>query len=427
MVFRLIPEYLLYVNGKRVVVLALAALVCATAAGAALQFKPAKHRKPPDLTKYGWVPTPLRIIAFVPSDFPRAKRLARFPQAIVHSTWLNRLEKAYSIPTSPAPIAHGYIVSDMPKLPGKDTVTSSDFDGWLLGKMATLGIPHKPAYQTIFILFARCNAPQSLDGYGCVSHHPKPAVNPLFGSLDSYALSLHAAPANTDSSQNAMSSTATHELGEAVTNTKTNSWRLTAADKDHPWDPLAPNPADSQKGYFGTSPFVEDEAGGNIESADMLSGSRWFESYKGVRYQYTRIYSKYANDHRDDPGIPPSPYPYYNAETKSDWYYLAHGKSKTVTVTGWSTKKLPKWNVIADMHAWEHSSSRGGATPVPPFCSLPKTSFTIGNGGTFSLKVTAKNSAKKNTWCVVRLVSQPVTAIANGDVSHRWYVGFIIS
>ena len=427
MVHRLSLSYFPHVTGKRVVVLALAALVCATAAGAALQFKPAKHRKPPDLTKYGWVPTPLRIIAFVPSDFPRASRLKKFPQAIVHSKWLKRLEEAYSVPTSPAPIGHGYIVTDMPKLPKKDSVTSSDFDGWLIGKMATLGIPPRPAYQTVFILFARCNAPQSLDGFGCVSHHPKPAGGPQFGSLDSYALSLNAAPANTDSSQDALTGTAIHELAEAVTNTKTNSWHLTAADKDHPWGPLVPNPADSQKGYFGTSPFVEDEAGGNIESADMLAGSNWFESYKGVRYRYVRIYSKYANDHRDDPGVPPTPHPFYNVQPKSDWYFVKPGKSKTVTVTGWSTKSLPKWNVTADMHAWENSSSRGGATPVPAFCSLPKTSFAVGNRGTFNLKVTAKGSAKKNTWCVVRLVSAPVKPSANGDTDHRWYVGFIVS
>jgi hypothetical protein len=95
-------------------------------------------------------------------------------------------------------------------------------------------------------------------------------------------------------------------------------------------------------------------------------------------------------------------------------------------VTGWSTKKLPKWHVTADMHAWEHSSSRDGATPVPAFCSLAKTTFTVGNAGTFDLKVSAKQSAKKDTWCVVRLVSAPVTPPANGDASHRWYVGFVI-
>ena len=79
------------------------------------------------------------------------------------------------------------------------------------------------------------------------------------------------------------------------------------------------------------------------------------------------------------------------------------------------------------MHAWEDSSARGGATAVPAYCSLAKTSFKVGNRGTFKLKVTAKASAKKNNWCVVRLVSQPVKASANGDTNHRWYVGFIVS
>jgi hypothetical protein len=288
------------------------------------------------------------------------------------------------------------------------------------------GIPVRPSYQTIFILFARCNSPQSLDGFGCVSHHPEVVGGALFGPLDSYALSLNSAPSNTDSSQNALTGTAIHELGEAITDSGPHGWHLTSADKDHPWGILLPNPTDSQKGYFGTSPFVEDEGGGYIESADMLAGSRWFETYNGVRYQYVRIYSKYANDHRDDPGVPPTPHPFYNAQPKSDWYFVTHGKSKTVIVTGWSTKQLPKWDVTADMHAWEGSSSRGGAAPVPAFCSLSKTSFVVGTRGTFNLKVTAKGSAKKNTWCVVRLVSAPVTPSANGDASHRWYVGFIV-
>lgn len=413
-------------TGKRVAALALAALATATVAGAALQFKPARHRKPPDLTNFGWQPKPLRIIAFVPSDYPRASRLARFPQAIAHSKWLKSFERAYSIPKSPPAIGRGYIVSNMPGLPTGDTKTRDDFNGWLTAQMVQKGIPARPNYQTIFILFARCNAPQSLDGFGCVSHHPVVDDPPLFGSIDSYALSLSGAPANTDSSQNGITATATHELGEAATNTGPNGWHLPSSDKDHPWGLLVPNVRDSQKGYFGTSPFVEDEGNGNIETADMLAGSRWFESYKGVRYQYVRIYSKYANDHRDDPGVPPSPHPYYNAESKSDWYYLTHGKSKTITVTGWSTRQLPKWSVSADMHAWEGSSSRGGGTPAPPYCSLGKTSFKVGNGDTFNLKVTAKRSAKMRTWCVVRLVSQPVTASANGDANHRWYVGFII-
>ncbi|MGZ4256239.1 MAG: hypothetical protein ACXVRE_00510 [Gaiellaceae bacterium] len=414
-------------TGKRVLILALVALVSSAAAGAALEYKPAKHRRPPDLVDNGWKPKPLRIIAFVPSDYPRASRLAKFPQAIVHSKWLKRLEEAYSIPTNLPASGKGFVVSDLPKLPKKDTKASADFDSWVTSKLQQKGLTAHPAYQTIFILFVRCKSPQSVDGFGCVSHHPSVGSGPLFTSLDSYAMVLSNPTASDDSTQDALTATATHELAEAATDTGPKGWRLTSADRDHPWGILIANPADSQKGYFGTSPFVEDEGAGNIESADMLAGSRWFETYQSVRYEYVRVFSKYGNDHRDDPGVPPTPHAFYNVQPKSDWYFVTHGKSKTVTVTGWSTKSLPRWNVTADMHAWEGSSGRGGATKVPAYCSLAKSTFKVGNRGTFSLKVTAKSSAKKNNWCVVRLVSQPVKASANGDTSHRWYVGFIIS
>jgi hypothetical protein len=415
------------VTGKRIAALLFVALAFGASATAALQFKTAKHRKPPNLTNYGWKPKPLRIIAFVSSDFPRASKLAKFPQAIVHSKWLKKLAQAYSIPTNLPASGKGFVVSDMPKLPKKDTKATADFDSWLTSKLQQKGVTAHPAYQTIFILFARCKSPQSVDTFGCVSHHPAVGSEPPFTSLDSYALVLSNPTANDDSTQDALTATASHELGEAATDTGPKGWRLTSADRDHPWGILLPNPADSQKGYFGTSPLVEDEGSGNIESADMLAGSRWFETYKRTRYEYVRIYSRYGNDHRDDPGVPPTPRPFYNVQPKSDWYFVAPGKSKTVTVTGWSTKSLPRWNVTADMHAWQGSSARGGATKVPAYCSLAKSSFKAGNRDTFKLKVTAKSSAKKNNWCVVRLVSQPVKASANGDTNHRWYVGFIVN
>ena len=47
------------VTRKRIAVLLLLALAFGASATAALQFKPAKHRKPHNLTNYGWNPKPL--------------------------------------------------------------------------------------------------------------------------------------------------------------------------------------------------------------------------------------------------------------------------------------------------------------------------------------------------------------------------------
>jgi hypothetical protein len=292
------------VTGKRIAALLFVALAFGASATAALQFKTAKHRKPPNLTNYGWKPKPLRIIAFVSSDFPRASKLAKFPQAIVHSKWLKKLAQAYSIPTNLPASGKGFVVSDMPKLPKKDTKATADFDSWLTSKLQQKGVTAHPAYQTIFILFARCKSPQSVDTFGCVSHHPAVGSEPPFTSLDSYALVLSNPTANDDSTQDALTATASHELGEAATDTGPKGWRLTSADRDHPWGILLPNPADSQKGYFGTSPLVEVEGSGNIESADMLAGSRWFETYKRTRYEYVRIYSRYGTTTATTPACP---------------------------------------------------------------------------------------------------------------------------
>ena len=31
-----------------------------------------------------------------------------------------------------------------------------------------------------------------------------------------------------------------------------------------------------------------------------------------MNYEYVRMFSPYANDNRDDPGVPPSPFPYFD-------------------------------------------------------------------------------------------------------------------
>lgn len=389
-------------------------------AHAAGVFHTAPHRKPPQLINHGWTPKPLRIITFVPSTYPVPGQLKAFPQAIVHSKWLKELQKAYSIPTNRPTIGAGYIVNDTPVLTAGSTANGT-FDTWVRGKMNALGIIKRPEYQTIFIIYAKCTPPQSLDGFGCVSHHPSitplPLVDPNFTTLDSYAAVLKD-PASesglSSDTRDAFTATATHELAEAATHTGPNGWYLRTADTDHPWHDV--------------SPFVEDEASGNIETADFTAGSRWFEKFKPigfngpVRYQYVRIYSHFGNAHRDDPGVPVSPHPYYNVTTKQ-WYKSQPGHTTTVTVKGWSTKKLPKWTVAARVVAWEGSKN----TPQPAdFCSLPTSSFQVKNGTTFALKVKIAANSGHNTWCVVQLKSSRSATATHGDLFHPWFVGFYI-
>ena len=184
----------------------------ATAATSQSAFVPAPHRKPPDLENHGWQPKPLRILAFVPTGYLHQAALADFPFAIAQSQWLSRIELAYGIPTTPATIAHGYVVDNMPTLPGQDATTQSVFDTWLAGEFTAHSLKQAPGYQTIVIIFDHCTAPQSLDGYGCVSHHPG-----LSDGTGSYALSL-GNPTGTPTAQlQSLTATASHEVAESIT------------------------------------------------------------------------------------------------------------------------------------------------------------------------------------------------------------------
>ncbi|MFL5821910.1 MAG: hypothetical protein ACJ764_00545, partial [Solirubrobacteraceae bacterium] len=327
----------LAVSSASIVTVVACAAAVAQPAGHTSGFTPAKHRKPPNIQDHGYHPKSLRIIAFVPSGYPDASELAAWPKAIVHSRWLSRLELAYGLPSSPTPVGHGFVVNNMPTLPHHDVTTTSVFNSWVKKELAHYDLPPSVSgYQTIIVLFQHCSSPQSLDTFGCVSHHPS-----IGTGIDSYALSLGNPTGSAAGQRDALTETASHEIAEAATDTGSDGWRLTASDKDHPWKHTSvANSHDPQGGLLASadaSPFLEDEGSGNIEAADLMSGSRWFENYtprgfsKPVRYGYVRVFSAYGNNHRNDPGVPPTPRAYFNSNTASDWYYLRVGRSKRVT------------------------------------------------------------------------------------------------
>ena len=215
------------------------------------------------------------------------------------------------------------------------------------------------------------------------------------------------------SSTDSKTQTASHEIAEAATDRFPKGWFLEAADKDKPW--------------LDSSAFIEDEGSGHIEVADMSSGARWNEKYfstspsVNTTYSYARIYANRRSRLGGDPAVPSSPKPYYNVSTKSDWPKVTAGSTKTVTVTGWSVKKIPAWTVTASVISWE--GSKAGTAPDP--CTIVgRTSWKVANGDTFRLKVKAK-SGRSGKWCDVKLKSQAAPT-ADGDLSHPWFVGFHI-
>ena len=107
-----------------------------------------------------------------------------------------------------------------------------------------------------------------------MSHHPN-----LTSGLGSYALSLGNPTGTPNAQRDSLTSTASHEVAESITDFG-GGYHLTAVDKDHPWQGSTANASDPQHGLLAppnASPFIEDEGVGNVETVDMLAGSRWYE------------------------------------------------------------------------------------------------------------------------------------------------------
>jgi hypothetical protein len=403
---------------SRLLLLAGLAVAVVSAAGAAsagersgrqVAFAPAAHRNPPLLINHGWAHKPLRIISFVPSNYPNVAGLQDFGNGVAQSKWLFNFTRAYGIPNGTEAV--GYRVNDMPKL--KSNSTGATYQAWVWKKMLKLGIKAAPGRQTIFLLYIPCAAPQGLDGFGCVSHHPSiqpMASEPRFTNLDSMAVVLGSPSWPTDEK----TMTASHELAEAATDTGSTGWYLQTAHPHQPW--------------LDISPWVEDEGSGHVEVADMAAGSRWVEHFfsstlpADTTYAYVRIYADRRSSLGGDPAVPASPRAYYDVSAKQDWYRVDAGKSKTVLLTGWSTKQIPAWKVTADVISWEGSKA---ATAHDPCKLVGKSRWSVANGGSLQLDVgAAKRSAGK--WCVVQLQSAAAPT-PDGDTSHPWYVGFHIT
>ena len=401
---------------------------------------PVPHRKPPDLIfHHGQKQLPLRIIAFAQSSFPNAAKLAELPEAMVHSDWLTHVELGFGVPMHPAAIAHGFVVKDMPVFPEHQASTSNVLDSWVEHEFRLHGIHQSlPSFQTIVIIFQRCIPPQSLDSFGCSSHHPK-FLGAGHGPIESYALSLNPQTGSLKTKLQHSSSVASHEAAEAMSDTR-GGWFLHNADPNHPWrgfPPSLPNASDPQAGLLAAtgneSPFVQDEGNNNTEAADLMNGGRFYQTFTPphgapIPFAYQRIETDFADDHRDDPGVPPTSQAYYNVTIKSDWYPLPVHGSKSITVTGWTNSTNPhfSWDVVANVQAWEGSHKNQSNFRSPDSCHVSGATHHLTNGGKFTLTVSAvAGQARHDRWCVVQLKSMLDPVSTTGDLFHHWYVGFI--
>jgi hypothetical protein len=81
--------------------------------------------------------------------------------------------------------------------------------------------------------------------------------------------------------------------------------------------------------------------------------------------------------------------------------------------------------VTAKVSTWEHLKPHGFIPALPSPCRLDgKTSAKIANRDTFTQKIATTSNAAAGAWCLVKLTSEGTDP--NGDVSHPWFVGFVL-
>ena len=391
---------------RALVPVAALALFAAAAVPAATDFRPTRHGNPPLLVDHSWPRRAVRLMAFVPRSYPDWSSLTNFARSIPNSFWWKDASAAFGLPqTMVEPVGMVQVVDDMPKLTSSSSAVT--YQRWVDDRIDRLGYSRdEDGYLTVFVLFIPCQAPQSLDGFGCVSHHPSTSVD------DSLATVTTDPNASTD----AKTTAASHEIAEAATK----GWYLDTQHTTTPW--------------VDASPWVEDEGSGHIEAADMAQGDRSYEQGNpidpsGTRpvYAYSRVYSNAASRQLGDPAVPPAPYPYYDVYatgSSNGWYHTTPGAVAVVHLRGWSTANFGKWKVSASVVGGRTGPGRNST------CKLGKSSWTgIGNGTRSTLSLVTSSRSPTPSWCVVKLESSLPSSspFANhADAYHVWFIGFIV-
>jgi hypothetical protein len=349
----------------------------------------------------GHVLSPLRLVVVVAANDSLRDSLFAFAKSLPSSQWWRTVAAPYGVSSS----ATSATVLGPPIAPG----TQLAF-GDLLSYVQQVVIDsagYRADGHTVYLVYL----PPGVTCTGSTSCNLYPSFHVPFGASDALAV-VERVQGGSLSMMEAMTTSASHETIEAVTDPMFDAWKLTS--------PFLP---------WNGSAWGLDDGGNFEENADMCEGTRYLES----GFYYQRIFANQAAVLGGDPCIPAISTPYYNVTTDKGWYSTTTG-AVTVPITGWSVGAVSDWIIGIE------SGPRAASLAAPSYSSLtcPDT-LTIGtarycglnSGKTATVHVTLPPGASSKSYFTVRVVS--LRFGPNGerppygeDYAHRWIFGVYV-
>jgi hypothetical protein len=353
-------------------------------------FTPARHRLWPELTfDGGGLIQSMWLVTIVAGNDPLEAQLFSFGDAAVQTSWFENVVGEYDV--GPAARATSVVGDNL--LPGT-TLTEQQLESYISGSATRAGVP--PDGHKVYLLVLPPGVERA--GVSNTSCGGRGGFHRAFGTLGDAWIGVQRCGKGLDH----VTTVASHEIAEAVTNSDETGWAARRDPSLAPWQ---------------ASVWTTYEAGGDpmIENGDYCNDTRIAEG----DFFYQRSFSNRASALAGDPCVPALPVPYYNVDAPQDWFSGAPGNTVTIPMTGWSTAGVDDWSL-------DLLSARS-SHPSLAF-SLSADATTTNNSLAFDVSVQIPAAAPSGAWATFYVESYRANPDGSRpptgeDLAHRAMVG----
>jgi hypothetical protein len=372
---------------------------------AATSFMPAPHRLLPQLTFAGGGLIPsMKLVVISAQNDPLEQQLFQFGNELVQGTWYQQAVGEYGVGSATTSVA-----AEGAALAPNTVLTMAQLQDYVT---TTIGARNDaiPDGHTFYLVFL---PPQvSLAGVPNNACNGHGGSHRAFGQLGDGWAQVQRCEGGLDH----ITTVASHEVVEGVTDTDLKGWAVRRAPGTPPWT-----------GSVWTT-YEGGEEAPNLENGDLCAQTHVREG----SFLYQRSFSNAAATMPGDPCVPALPLPYYNTGSSADWFAGTPGQQATITLTGWSTAPTEDWAVQVT-----RASSSDPATPLVSSVHSATTMQAggneypmINNAGTAELDIDVPTDAVSGWWVSVFVYSFHVNAdgsrVPNEDWAHQTMMGVYV-